>query len=213
MMPEPPPTIRKGAPAVTLSRDEFRTRFRARFLDPAYEAVATEVAAVEEVAWDAYTHHRKAPRTRAAGPGFADPSYELSLDWLATRDAIHAAQARHDEVGPPRILVVAGGSRNEHTCPGEQSKTQRLVDAACAELRRCGAIVELLDLSRVTAEYGRVIHPCKGCVSTAMPLCHWPCSCYPNHETRQAMRVLVERVAQLRAVPPAGAALERPRQK
>lgn len=20
-----------------------------------------------------------------------------------------------------------------------------------------------------------------GCVSTAMPLCHWPCSCYPNH--------------------------------
>ena len=23
-------------------------------------------------------------------------------------------------------------------------------------------------------EYGRHIHPCKGCVSTAMPLCHWP---------------------------------------
>ena len=31
----------------------------------------------------------------------------------------------------------------------------------------------------------RHIHPCKGCVSTAMPLCHWPCSCYPNHSTRQ----------------------------
>jgi multimeric flavodoxin WrbA len=29
------------------------------------------------------------------------------------------------------------------------------------------------------------IHPCKGCASTAMPLCHWPCSCYPNHALRQ----------------------------
>jgi hypothetical protein len=35
--------------------------------------------------------------------------------------------------------------------------------------------VDLLDLSLVTSEYGRQIHPCKGCVSTAMPLCHWPC--------------------------------------
>jgi len=31
----------------------------------------------------------------------------------------------------------------------------------------------------------KVIHPCKACVSTAMPLCHWPCSCYPNHAVGQ----------------------------
>jgi multimeric flavodoxin WrbA len=36
-------------------------------------------------------------------------------------------------------------------------------------------------MSVLTSEYGRVIYPCKSCVSTAMPLCHWPCSCYPNH--------------------------------
>ncbi len=30
--------------------------------------------------------------------------------------------------------------------------------------------VDFLDLSRLTAEYGRVIYPCKACVSTAMPL-------------------------------------------
>jgi multimeric flavodoxin WrbA len=185
-MAEPTPPIRKGTPDVTLSRDEFRGRFRARFVDPAYESVADELAAVEEVAWDAYTHHRKAPRTRRAGSDFADPSYELSLDWLAARDAIHAARALHDAAGPPRVLVIAGGARNEHTCPGEQSKTQRLADAACIELRSCGAVVELVDLSRVTAEYGRTIHPCKGCLSTAMPLCHWPCSCYPNHALGQA---------------------------
>ena len=45
--------------------------------------------------------------------------------------------------------------------------------------------VEVLDLSRLASEYGRVIYPCKTCVSTAMPLCHWPCSCYPNHALGQ----------------------------
>jgi multimeric flavodoxin WrbA len=180
------PAVRTGTPSVVLSREEFRRRFRAGFVDPAYDAVAAELAAIEEVAWDAYANHRKAPRTRRAGPGFADPDYELSLDWLAARDAIGAAQTQHDADGPSRILVIAGGARNEHTCPGEQSKTQRLVEAACAELRGRGAVVDLLDLSRATAEYGRTIHPCKGCVSTAMPLCHWPCSCYPNHGLGQS---------------------------
>jgi multimeric flavodoxin WrbA len=44
-----------------------------------------------------------------------------------------------------------------------------------------GFAVDFLDLSRLASEYGRKIFPCKACVSTAMPLCHWPCSCYPNH--------------------------------
>lgn len=51
--------------------------------------------------------------------------------------------------------------------------------------RQRGFEVELLDLSRLTSEFGRHIHPCKACVSTAMPLCHWPCSCYPNHALGQ----------------------------
>ena len=32
----------------------------------------------------------------------------------------------------------------------------------------------------------KVIYPCKACVSTAQPLCHWPCSCYPNHALGQS---------------------------
>jgi len=48
-----------------------------------------------------------------------------------------------------------------------------------------GFEVDLLELSRLNSEYGRVIYPCKACVSTAMPLCHWPCSCYPNHAMGQ----------------------------
>lgn len=45
--------------------------------------------------------------------------------------------------------------------------------------------VDLLDLSLLISAYDKHIYPCKGCVSTAMPLCHWPCSCYPNHGQRQ----------------------------
>ena len=50
---------------------------------------------------------------------------------------------------------------------------------AQADQRAAG--MEVLDLSLVTSQYGRQINPCKACVSTAQPLCHWPCSCYPNH--------------------------------
>jgi multimeric flavodoxin WrbA len=52
-------------------------------------------------------------------------------------------------------------------------------------LERADVDVDVLDLSLITSEYGRNIYPCKGCVSTAMPLCHWPCSCYPNHALNQ----------------------------
>lgn len=48
-----------------------------------------------------------------------------------------------------------------------------------------GVESDTLDLSLLTSEHGRRIFPCKGCVSTAMPLCHWPCSCYPNHALGQ----------------------------
>ena len=73
------------------------------------------------------------------------------------------------------------------------SKTFRLTKEAekiFAETE--GFKVDLLDLSVLTAEYGRVIYPCKACVSTAMPLCHWPCSCYPNHYLGQAQDWMYE---------------------
>jgi multimeric flavodoxin WrbA len=66
------------------------------------------------------------------------------------------------------------------------SKTFRLAEIARAAIERnAGFTVDFLDLSRLTSEYGRVIYPCKACVSTAQPLCHWPCSCYPNHALGQ----------------------------
>lgn len=183
----PSPEIRKGMPSTELSRETFEQRFKSRFADPAYAPLAKEIQAVADVAWDAYSDDRKAPRTRKAGPGFADPNYDLSVEWLAARDAIMEAQRRHEHPAEPsRILLVNGSARSEHTCPGEMSKTWRLIEIAQRAIEeRGGFVVEILNLSRTTSEFGKTIHPCKSCVATAMPLCHWPCSCYPNHALGQ----------------------------
>jgi multimeric flavodoxin WrbA len=179
-------TVRKGQAPARLERDEFHLRFTRAFFDPAYDAVAADLAAVEEVAWNSYLDKRKAPRTVKAGPGFADPDYELSIEWKQAHERLLAAEARQkDPATKSRILLVNGAARNDGSCPGEVSKTWRLTMLARETLEAQGIEADVLDLSLLTSDYDRHIHPCKACVSTAMPLCHWPCSCYPNHAERQ----------------------------
>jgi len=175
-------TIRRGMPNVQLTRAEFEKRFRDRFFDPAFGVVDEALQKIIEIAWDGYDEYRKNPRTRVAGKQFADPKAELPVEWLATRRAIQAAERRQrNRKSKSRILLINGSSRSDQSCPGEMSKTFRLVSIAKRIIERQRNFeVELLDLSRLTSEYGRHIHPCKACVSTAQPLCHWPCSCYPN---------------------------------
>ena len=178
---------RKGMPSPRLGEREFRTRFLSQFRDPIFEPLGDELDRIAAAAWDAYSHQRKSPRTRKAGPGFADPDYDLSVDWIAARDRVQAAERRcHDPTGPSRILLISASSRSEHTCPGEMSKSYRLMRIACEAMTEAGNVaVEILDLSRLASEYGRNIHPCKACFSTAPALCHWPCSCYPNYSLGQ----------------------------
>jgi multimeric flavodoxin WrbA len=188
------PEVRKGQGDMRISQDQFRERLRARFYDPAFDQSSAEIDKLVDIAWHAYQESHKSPRTRAAGEGFADPSMQLSVQWLATRDAIAAAQREHDDpAAKSRVLLICGGARNDQTCPGEMSKTYRLCSTARAVLSSVGDFhVDFLDLSRLTAEYGRIIYPCKACVSTAMPLCHWPCSCYPNHGLGQVQDWMAE---------------------
>jgi multimeric flavodoxin WrbA len=182
-----PKGVRKGQAPAQLSRDEFRRRYSEAFVDPAFDEERAAIARLEAIAYDAYAEGRKAPLTQKAGPEFEDPNYDLSVDWLATRARLQKAKQRHDDIAAPdRVLVVCGGDRNDGTCPGEMSKSFRLSTIVTDVLRDEAKLeVDLLDLSLVTSEYGRRIHPCKACVSTAMPLCHWPCTCYPNHALGQ----------------------------
>jgi hypothetical protein len=179
----PDPTEpRRGTPDPSLDEAAFRHRFLGQFQDPAFERVADELRRIAGVAWDAYSNSRKSPRTRKAGAGFHDPDYDLSVDWIAAREAVTAAQALHDDPGGPvRILLITGSSRSEHTCPGEMSKSYRLMQIAREVLARDARIeIEVLELNRLASEYGRHIHPCKACFSTAPALCHWPCSSQPS---------------------------------
>jgi multimeric flavodoxin WrbA len=178
--------VRKGQAPEKLSRDEFGRRFRESFVDPAFRAEDAGIARLEAIAWQAFDEGRKAPLTRKAGPGYADPEYDLSVDWIDAKARIAQAQKTWaDPLTKTRALVICGSPRNDGTCPGEISKTFRLAGWVREVLAEALLEVDFLDLSLVTSEYGRKIHPCKGCVSTAMPLCHWPCSCYPNHSLGQ----------------------------
>jgi len=178
--------IRKGQAPAPLLRAQFSVRFRASFIDPAFRAEDQSIARLEEIAWQAYTEGRKAPFTQKAGPGYVDPDYDLSTEWVGTKQRIEEAQLRwSDPLIPSRVLLICGSARNDGTCPGEMSKTFRLLGIARETLEQVDILADVLDLSLLTSEYGRKIHPCKGCASTAMPLCHWPCSCYPNHSLNQ----------------------------
>jgi len=178
---------RKGMPTTQLTKQDFKLRYGEQFTDPAFRAAEVEIDKIADIAWQAYHGSRKAPITAKAGAAFKNPDYDLSVDWIAASKAIAAAQVRHDaKNGKPRILLINGSSRSEHTCPGEMSKSYRLIELAKAVMEEEFSLaVDILDLSRLSSEYGRKIHPCKACFSTAAPLCHWPCSCYPNHAMGQ----------------------------
>jgi multimeric flavodoxin WrbA len=177
---------RKGQFEGMLTREQFSVRFHGSFGHPSFYNIKEELAKVEEVAWDNYINEHKLAHTVRAGPEFADPDYDLSVEWRQTRDRLLAAEAiQKNPAARPRILLVCGADRNDGTCPGEMSKTFRLMQIARDVLVAQDIDVDTLDLSRLISDYDWHIHPCKGCVSTAMPLCHWPCSCYPNHGLHQ----------------------------
>lgn len=172
--------VRKGQGSTHLERAEFARRMRDAFTDPAFRVADREIDRLIGIAWDGYDEYRKNPQKRKAGPGFANPDFELPVEWLETRAAIQKAErTQRSSKTRSRFLLVCASPRSDETCPGEMSKTFRLSELA-REVLTAEGDVDFLDLSHLTSEYGRNIRPCKACVSTAMPLCHWPCSCYPN---------------------------------
>ena len=196
--------VRTGQAPAILTREEFGVRFRAPYLDPMFNLEAAAIARLEEIAWQNYRDGRKSPITIKAGAQFADPDFELSAEWLATRQRLVEAQAVWaNPQSPSRVLLICGSARNDGTCPGEMSKTYRLLDRVRDTFVGTGIQTDTLDLSLLASEYGRRIHPCKGCVSTAMPLCNWPCSCYPNYgqnQTNDWMAEIYERWVAAHAV-------------
>src|SRR6187455_2630705 len=117
MTDRPTPQVRKGQADWPLSREEFSKRFRTRFFDPRFDEHRDEIEQLLEIAWKNYCDARKAPRTRKAGPEFADPDYDLSIEWLDARARIQQAEREHaDRSLPAKALVICGAARNDKTC-------------------------------------------------------------------------------------------------
>jgi hypothetical protein len=119
---------RKGQAQEMHSRETFRTRFLARFADPAYEAEREAIARLEAIAWSAYHEERKWPRRAPAGPGFAEPDYPLGVEWLETSQRLR-----------DHARAVATAEQNPH--PGRTLLDAALAGGAQASGRRIGAIV------------------------------------------------------------------------
>lgn len=77
----------------------------------------------------------------------------------------------------PKVLVFQGSPRDPDTCPGMESKTERILKAV---VDRYSPFIDfvVVDLS-VNAAKKPNIQPCKGCISSSGGYhCHFPCSCY-----------------------------------
>src|SRR6266404_5632598 len=131
--------VRKGQAPGNLSRASFQKHFQRSYFDPAFDGERAALARLERIAWDAYVDGRKAPVTRKAGAQFADPSYELSVEWLETRARLRKAAAKQKKHATrSRVLLICASARNDGSCPGEMSKTFRLVRIARATLKSAG---------------------------------------------------------------------------
>jgi hypothetical protein len=122
---------RRGMPSVRLTKARFAERVTQRFYDPAFAPLGPDIGRIIEAAWDGYSNSRKSPRTRPAGRGHADPTYDLSVEWIAQREAVGKAERRQrSPSSKSRILLINGSPRSDQTCPGEISKSFRLAEIA-----------------------------------------------------------------------------------
>src|SRR5687767_3339597 len=116
------PSVRTGQGSTKLSREEFERRYRIQFYHPAFDAAKPEIDRLTAIAWQTYEAGEKAPRTREAGPEFADPKHELSLEWLEARARIMEAQRQFERGDTDaRILLICASPRTDETCPSEMS--------------------------------------------------------------------------------------------
>ena len=128
------------------------------------------------------TARRRAPAR--PGPASPIPTTSCRVEWLAARDAIAGRAAAAARSAAPLAHAARSAARRAATRPAR---------ARCP--RRSGSLQLAREIVEARRARGRPARPqpphlrvrprrstpARRCVSTAMPLCHWPCSCYPNH--------------------------------
>ena len=79
------PSRARECRASTSTRPNSASRFLKQFADPRFDDAKTSLDEIAAIAFRNYEEGRKAPNSHPAGPGYADPAYELSDDWRAAR--------------------------------------------------------------------------------------------------------------------------------
>ena len=127
--------VRKGQAPDPLARDEFGKRFRASFVDPAFRAEDASIAKLEAIAWEAFDEGRKSPITIKAGPGYADPSYDLSVDWQHTPEAASTPPRRSGPIRRRRRVPSSSAPRRATTAPAPARSRRAFVSPASSTRR------------------------------------------------------------------------------
>jgi len=148
----------QGQGDVKLSREEFERRC-ASASTTGVDAVHAEIDRVVESRGRSTTSTGRTADAKA-GPALPIPEFELPAV-AETRDRIH--QAERDQKTRDAVTNPAGcGERAQRSdLPGRDVEDVRLAQLAREEIERAMSS-RLLDLSVLTAEYGRQILPCKG---------------------------------------------------
>ena len=114
-------SVRKGQAPAQLPRDEFGRRFRDSFVDPAFAPEKEAIARLEEIAWQGYDKGRKAPITRKAGLGYADPTTTWRSNGWRPRTSSTRRRPRGLTRRAPRgcCRALAGGAAEADTSAAE----------------------------------------------------------------------------------------------
>ena len=125
--------VRKGMPSVHARQGDVRraaqgalprSRLRSR--------CKAEIDKIIDAAWDGYDNSRKSPLTQAGRPGLCRSQVRAvgRMD-APQREAIRRAERQQKSPSSKsRILLINGSPRSDQTCPGEMSKSFRLMEIA-----------------------------------------------------------------------------------
>ena len=186
---EPDIEPRRGMPDPRLSREEFRRALPAPIRRPGVRSrCAGRLDALEAVAWDAYTPAARR-RTRAR-PDAGSPiptTICRSTGWRRAPRSRRRSAARRSggaRAHPDRQRLVA---QRAHLPRRDVEELPAGRDRARGDRRA------RRHAARSSSSTCRGSRPSTGATSIRArpasrprpPLCHWPCSCYPNHSLGQ----------------------------
>ena len=137
----------KACRASRSTRQSSPRRVRRRFYDPAFAPLEQRDRARSSTSPGTATpSSRKAPHTKPAGKGYADPDYELSVEWIGAQRARSASRASAEievgEVAHPadqRLLAQRPdlSGRNVQDLPAGEDRRARCSSASAASRSSC----------------------------------------------------------------------------